>query len=129
MGSSNVTAWARITAERSGAVGASAGAHSLATASPATGEDDWFAAACNALADPLRARAVQLLAQNEMRAGEIAARFTVSRPAVSRHLAVLLKSDLVSVRSEAGRRVYSLNLGGLEAVSKWIDQCRGTQDA
>jgi hypothetical protein len=109
-----VTVWARITPERS--------------ANEEAGADNSFVAACNALADPLRARAIQLLAQSDMRAGEIAARFTVSRPAVSRHLAVLLKSELVSVRNESGRRVYSLNLGSLEAVSQWIDQCRGPQD-
>jgi DNA-binding transcriptional ArsR family regulator len=119
-----VTAWARITSERGGSP---PGAGAIAAASPSAGADYSFAAACNALADPLRARAIQLLAQSDMRAGEIAARFTVSRPAVSRHLAVLLKSDLVSVRSEAGRRVYSLNPGGLEAISQWIDQCRGPQ--
>jgi DNA-binding transcriptional ArsR family regulator len=79
-----------------------------------------------ALADPLRANIVQLLAHRDMNAGEIAARFPVTRPAVSRHLSVLLKSKLVRVRDEAQRRIYSLNADGLGEVSDWVDQCRAT---
>jgi DNA-binding transcriptional ArsR family regulator len=77
-----------------------------------------------ALSDPLRANIVQLLAHRDMNAGEIAARFPVSRPAVSRHLSVLLKSKLVRVRDEAQRRVYSLNPDGLDEIDQWVGQCR-----
>src|SRR5271155_2521900 len=81
-----------------------------------------------ALADPLRASIVQLLAHGDMNAGEIAARFPVTRPAVSRHLSVLLRSKLVRVRGEAQRRVYSLNTEGLDEISAWIGQCRAIWD-
>jgi len=84
--------------------------------------------AFNALADPLRANIVQLLASCDMSAGEIAARFPVTRPAVSRHLSVLLRSRLVSVRSEASRRVYSLDIAAMDAVSQWLDECRASWD-
>jgi DNA-binding transcriptional ArsR family regulator len=80
--------------------------------------------AFNALADPLRANIVQLLANRDMSAGEIAARFPVTRPAVSRHLSVLLRSHLVNVRSEASRRVYSLDIAAMDKVSEWLDACR-----
>jgi DNA-binding transcriptional ArsR family regulator len=93
-------------------------------ANPAPETDQAFVTACSALADPVRATVVQLLADRDMSAGEIAACFPVSRPAVSRHLAVLLKSQLLEVRSQSGRRVYSLDLGRLEAIGAWIDQCR-----
>ena len=86
--------------------------------------DKAFVTACSALADPVRAGVVQLLAHRDMRAGEIATYFPVSRPAVSRHLAVLLKSQLLEVRSQSGRRVYSLDVDRLDAVSAWISQCR-----
>ena len=88
------------------------------------GSDQAFVAACSALADPVRAGVVQLLAHRDMSAGEIAACFPVSRPAVSRHLAVLLKSQLLTVRSQSGRRVYSLDVDRLDAISAWISQCR-----
>ena len=86
-----------------------------------------FATACSALADPLRARIIQLLAQSDMSAGEIAVCFPVSRPAVSRHLALLLRSQLVTVRSESGRRIYSVRLESLDAISNWIEQCRAVR--
>ncbi len=78
----------------------------------------------SALADPTRAKIIQVLARRDMSAGEIAKRFPVSRPAVSRHLRVLRKAHLVRSRGEAQRRVYSLNPAGLDEVEKWVAQCR-----
>jgi len=77
-----------------------------------------------ALADPTRARIVKLLAAGDLTAGDIAARFPVSRPAVSRHLSVLRKSRLVRVRGEAQRRIYSLDVGGLDDVDRWVEETR-----
>ena len=77
-----------------------------------------------ALADPVRAQIVEMLSAADLAAGDIAARFTISRPAVSRHLSVLLRSKLVAVRGEAQRRVYSLDPRGLDEASKWIDETR-----
>src|SRR5579859_2506120 len=77
-----------------------------------------------ALADPIRAEIVRLLAARDLTAGEIAARFPVSRPAVSRHLSVLRRSRLVSVRGDAQRRVYSLDASGLDELDRWVAECR-----
>jgi DNA-binding transcriptional ArsR family regulator len=77
-----------------------------------------------ALADPIRAHIVELLAEHDLTAGDIASRFPVSRPAVSRHLSVLRRSRLVRVRGEAQRRVYSLDTDGLDDVDRWVEQCR-----
>jgi len=82
-----------------------------------------------ALADPVRAGIVQLLAARDLAAGDIAARFPISRPAVSRHLSVLLKSRLVRVRGEAQRRVYSLDTDGLDDVEQWVAACRQVWNA
>ncbi len=82
-----------------------------------------------ALADPIRAEIVQLLAAQDLTAGDIASRFPVSRPAVSRHLAVLRRSQLVSVRGEAQRRVYSLDVSGLDHVDRWVAECRRAWNA
>jgi len=77
-----------------------------------------------ALADPIRAEIVRLLAARDLTAGDIAARFPVSRPAVSRHLSVLRRSRLVSVRGDAQRRVYSLDASGLDELDRWVAECR-----
>lgn len=77
-----------------------------------------------ALADPVRANIVSMLAANDMNVSEIAAHFEVSRPAVSRHLSVLLKAELVQVRDQAQMRIYSLNPNGLDEVERWIQDRR-----
>lgn len=62
-----------------------------------------------ALADGTRRQILALVWRDERTAGEIAAEFTMTRPAVSQHLAVLRDSKLVSVRPEGTRRLYRAN--------------------
>jgi DNA-binding transcriptional ArsR family regulator len=78
----------------------------------------------SALADPVRLRIVTMLAAADMNVSEIATRFSVSRPAVSRHLSVLLRANLVQVRDQAQMRVYSLDPRGFDEVDRWMAQCR-----
>ena len=77
-----------------------------------------------ALADPIRRQIVEMLAERELDAGELASAFPVSQP-VSRHLRVLRQAGLVRVRSEAQRRVYALDPRPLEELSRWLDRYRG----
>jgi len=65
-----------------------------------------------------------MLAAADMNVSEIASRFPVSRPAVSRHLSVLLRANLVQVRDQAQMRIYSLDPRGLGEVDRWMVQCR-----
>jgi DNA-binding transcriptional ArsR family regulator len=81
--------------------------------------------ALEALADPIRRHIVELLAERERDAGEIASHFDVSRPAVSRHLRVLREHGLVQWRSDAQRRVYSLDPAPLEEIDAWLARYRG----
>ncbi len=76
--------------------------------------------ACEALADPIRREIVEVLAGGEHTAGEIASRFAVTRPAVSRHLRVLREAGVATVREEATRRIYGLNLAPLLELEQWI---------
>jgi len=77
-----------------------------------------------ALADPTRRRIVEMLAQRELSAGEIAGRFAVSGPAISQHLKVLRDAQLVRVRAEAQRRIYELDPDGLGELHTWLDYIR-----
>jgi DNA-binding transcriptional ArsR family regulator len=81
--------------------------------------------ALHALGDPTRRRIVELLADREWEAGELAAQFAVSRPAVSRHLRVLREAGLVRARPEAQRRLYSLDPAPLEELDAWLARYRG----
>ena len=77
-----------------------------------------------ALADPTRRRIVELVAERERSAGEIAAAFSISRPGVSRHLRVLREEGMLTARGEGTRRLYSLEPEALDEVDGWIDRCR-----
>ena len=78
----------------------------------------------SALADPVRREIVELLAAGEMGAGDIAARFPMSRPAVSRHLRVLREAGLVADEVRAQRRVYRLERAPLALLDAWLDRFR-----
>lgn len=73
-----------------------------------------------ALADPTRRAILDLLRKRELRAGEIAGHFAVSRPAVARHVAVLRRTGLVRERRESRSRIYSLDPRGLREVDEWL---------
>lgn len=87
-----------------------------------------------AVADPIRREILMLLRDRRMSAGEIAARFEISRPAVSRHLRVLRESGLVVDEARGRRRLYRLETGPLEPLAAWLaalraDRWAGALDA
>lgn len=59
-----------------------------------------------AIADPTRRQILRDLGDGELGAGEIAARFPISGPSVSRHLALLKAAGLVQERRDANRIYY-----------------------
>jgi DNA-binding transcriptional ArsR family regulator len=78
-----------------------------------------------ALADPTRQRIIELLADGDRSAGEIAAEFRTSRPGVSRHLRVLREQGLVRARSHGRRRLYSLDPAPFAELDEWLARYRG----
>ena len=75
-----------------------------------------------ALADPTRLRIVELLADGERSAGEIASHFDVTRPAVSQHLNVLKEAGLVSERRNGTRRLYRARPEGLLDLKEFLEE-------
>jgi DNA-binding transcriptional ArsR family regulator len=61
-----------------------------------------------ALADPTRRQILRDLRGGELTAGEIAGRFPITGPSVSRHLSILKGAGLVRERRDANRIRYSL---------------------
>jgi len=59
-----------------------------------------------ALADPTRRQILQELKEGELPAGDIVSRFSLSGPAISRHLSILETAGLVAARREANRIYY-----------------------
>src|SRR5207253_3866196 len=89
--------------------------------SAATNLDRTFAA----LADPTRRRVVDLLRKKPRRAGELAAAFGMSPPAMSRHLRVLRKTSLVeedSLEEDARVRIYRLRPEAFAELRGWLSE-------
>jgi DNA-binding transcriptional ArsR family regulator len=74
-----------------------------------------------AMAEPNRQRLLQLLRGGEQSVSELAARFHVTRSAISQHLGVLAEAGLVDVRQEGRFRFYRLNPNGLASLHAAID--------
>lgn len=83
-----------------------------------------------AVAEPTRRAVLDLLAGHERSAGELVAAFpALTQPAVSRHLRILRESQLVDVRPDGTRRVYSLRPTALAELDRWLESYRRFWDA
>ena len=81
-----------------------------------------------ALGDETRSRIVEALAERDRSVTEIVDLFTISQPAVSRHLRILREAGLVTVSKDAQRRVYRLDPTGLQAMADWVVKAQHTME-
>jgi DNA-binding transcriptional ArsR family regulator len=79
-------------------------------------------AALKAIAAPRRRQILTLVRDGELSAGEIAAHFDVTRPAVSQHLNVLKEAGLVSERRNGTKRLYRMRPEGLIPVKSFLER-------
>ncbi|GAA1553574.1 metalloregulator ArsR/SmtB family transcription factor [Kribbella sancticallisti] len=79
-----------------------------------------------ALADAHRRRILELVRDRELAAGEIAAYFEVTRPAISQHLTVLKQAGLVDERRAGTRRLYRTRPDGLLGLKEFVDRLWST---
>jgi DNA-binding transcriptional ArsR family regulator len=82
-------------------------------------------AVAQALADPIRREILVMLREAPRTAGAIADAFTVSRPAVSRHLRVLREAGLVSDTVSGREREYALDLDALAPLEAFLAKLHG----
>jgi DNA-binding transcriptional ArsR family regulator len=85
----------------------------------ASGVDE-LSEVAEAIADPVRRDILLMLRHTPLTAGEIAARFTISRPAVSRHLRVLREAGLARDERIGRHRRYSLVHARLGHLAAWL---------
>lgn len=82
-----------------------------------------------ALADPTRRKIIELLARyGQLPATEISDHFPVSPQAISQHLKVLRKADLVQVEKRAQQRIYRINPHAMLELEEWARQLRQLWD-
>jgi DNA-binding transcriptional ArsR family regulator len=77
-----------------------------------------------ALADPSRRRIFESLARGEAAVKELTARFDISQPAVSQHLAALKDAGLVHGRREGRCVFYRVEPRGMKPLLDWINHYR-----
>jgi DNA-binding transcriptional ArsR family regulator len=77
-----------------------------------------------AIADPTRREILDRLRAGPANAGDLAADFRQSRPAISKHLRVLRESRLVQEQRVGRERVYSLDPVPLQRVAGWVEGYR-----
>lgn len=82
-----------------------------------------------ALADPTRRAILGRLATGEATVNELAEPFSVSLPAISRHLKVLERAGLIARRRAAQSRPTSLRIDALQEAESWMDTCRVTWES
>lgn len=73
-----------------------------------------------ALADPSRRRILTLLSKGEMPLHRIQAHFSVSRPALIKHIRLLRSCRLVRVRREGRQTLHRLQAAPLKSVERWM---------
>lgn len=82
-----------------------------------------------ALSDPTRRRIIERLSRQPLTVGQIAAEFSISQPAISKHVRVLEESGLL--KREIVGRVHHCTLAPamMESASKWLDKQRAYWNA
>ncbi|MDF2740991.1 MAG: putative transcriptional regulator [Actinomycetia bacterium] len=78
-------------------------------------------AAIDAIAHPGRRALLRLVLDRELGVGELAERIGLSQPAASQHLKVLRDAGLVRGRVDGRRRLYRVDLEGLERLRRELD--------
>jgi DNA-binding transcriptional ArsR family regulator len=79
-----------------------------------------------ALADPTRRAILGRLAEGDATVNELAAPFSMSQPAISRHLKVLERAGLIARSRSAQARPSSLRVERLQQATEWIETRRAT---
>ena len=74
--------------------------------------DDFF----QALANPYRREIIKLLKWKNLSAGEIAEKFDISQPSISRHLDILKRAEIITAERKANQIIYSLNLSFVQEM-------------
>lgn len=77
-----------------------------------------------AIADPTRRAIITLIALQAMTPNAIAENFDISRQAVSKHLRILSECELVKQEYQGREIYYSLEVGKMKEIDKWLEQFR-----
>ena len=77
-----------------------------------------------AIADPTRREIINMVAYQSLNLNAVAENFSISRPAISKHIKILTECGLIVIRQQGRERYCQANLKPLGQVSGWIEQYR-----
>lgn len=77
-----------------------------------------------AIADPTRRDIIHLLSRQSLNLNAVADHFEISRPAISKHIKILMECGLIAVKQQGRERICQAELKKLEAVKEWVEQYR-----
>src|SRR5580692_3364431 len=86
-------------------------------------------AVLEAIVEPTRRRILEAVRTGERSVGELVDKLGMNQPGVSRHLKVLRDAGLVTVRSDAQRRLYRLRSEPLRDLDEWLEPYRAEWSA
>ncbi|RYE39536.1 MAG: ArsR family transcriptional regulator [Sphingobacteriales bacterium] len=75
-----------------------------------------------AIADPTRRAILGQLAERSLNVDDVAAHFSISRPAISKHIRILTECGLISIQKNGRERICAARLQKLGEVSNWLEQ-------
>ena len=96
--------------------------------------NQWFTYICNqtvtymrrdvfqAIADPTRRSILGLLALQTLTLNAIAENYSISRPAISKHIKILEECGLVQITDQGRERYCEARLDQLNEVAQWVEQ-------
>lgn len=73
-----------------------------------------------AIADPVRREIIGLIAQQPMNMNAVAERFDISRPAISKHMKILVECGMVVINQKGRERICEAQLQQLDEVQDWV---------
>ena len=82
----------------------------------------------SAIADPTRRKILKILKKSALSAGEIANKFEISAPAISKHLKILKNADLIRSSQSGKFIIYELNTSVLEEILLWVKNIKGDKN-
>jgi len=77
-----------------------------------------------AIADPTRREIINLIAHKSLNLNSVAENFDVSRPAISKHIKILMECGLLVINQQGRERYCEAKLEKLNEVSDWVEQYR-----
>lgn len=78
-----------------------------------------------AIADPTRRDIIMMLIQEaSLNLNSIADKFKVSRPAISKHIKILVECGIVKITQKGRERYCEAKVEELDAVNQWVEMCK-----